>query len=257
MLFSSEYIKTPLKTLSDVEEIVKNVTTSIELGESTEAHENYALCLFLIIGFIKSKLVLPIEFIKREAPDFLLTLGDEQIIGLEHTIATTEKYKMDEKIFDTYPEGSLLELPYYSPNQKLPKKSRIAMRRPGEKLQSAGWGDYGMEKDWVLVISNNINQKTEVLNKKHYEKFPSNELIVEDESHVSSQKRLGKSISMLKENRLYLIREARLEFDKIHLVTEGHLIYDVFGEDLETSIRKNELCELWRQHVRSLNGRNK
>ena len=254
MLFSDNCKERVFSKVSDIGQIVEYVTGKTEIGRNTEAIENFIFCFFLIVCFIKSKIALPIKVQRRrkeQSPDFVLCYGVEQkLLGLEHTRATTEKYKRDMKVFEQYPEGSLLELPFYDPNDKLPKKSRIAMRKPGEKLRSPGWGDYGMEKAWILIISCAIDQKTEVLNKKHYEKFPSNELIVEDESHVSSHKRLGKSISMLRENHLRVTPEGQLEFDKVHIITEGHLIYDVFGEAFETSIQKTELYEMWQQHVR-------
>ena len=150
MFFSSECKEKFLTTLSDIGQVVKHVTCATELDDSTEAHENFVLSLYLIVAIVRAKLSLPINVVKREAPDFLLTHGDKlETIGLEHTAGTTEKYKMDDKIFAEYPEGSLLELPDYSPRRQLPKKSRIAMRRPGEKLQSPCWCDYGMEKDWT------------------------------------------------------------------------------------------------------------
>lgn len=251
MFFSSECKERFLATLSDIGQVVKHVTCATELDDSTEAHENFALSLFLIVGIVRAKLSLPINVVRRQSPDFLLTHGDKQeTIGLEHTTGTTEKYKMDEKIFDEYPEGSLLELPEYSPRRQLPKKSRIAMRRPGEKLQSPGWGDYEMEKDWTEVMSNAIEKKTRTLNKEHYARFRNNELIVEDTSHVSSQKRLPKSISMLRENRFCETVGRLAVFDKVHIVTEGILIYDVFGEALETSIRKDPLRKMWQRRTR-------
>ncbi len=251
MLFSGECKERVLTNVSDVEQIVECATGNIRPSRSAEAHENIAVCLFLIVGVVRYKIALPIKVLRREAPDFVLSSGIErEPIGLEHTRATSQKYMMDMSVFEQYPEGSLLELPFYSPNSRLPKKSRIAMRKPGEKLRSVGWGDYGMEKDWIVVMSGAIEQKTQLLNKEHYEKFRSNELIVEDESHVSFGKRLGKSISMLRENHSRTTPEGPLGFDKVHIITEGHLIYDVFGGALETSIQKTELHEMWQQYVR-------
>ena len=251
MLFSGECKERIFTKASDVGQIVECVTSVTEIGGHTDARENFAVCLFLIVCFAKSKMGLPIKVLRRQSPDFLLCYGAEQkLLGLEHTRATTEKYAMDMKGFEQYPEGSLLELPPYDPNEKLPKKSRIAMRKPGEKLISPGWGDYGMERAWIPVMSSCIEHKTEVLNKEHYEKFPSNDLIVEDESHVSVGKRLHQSISMLREKHLHAPVGGQCAFDKVHVVTEGRLVYDVFGEALETSIRPAQLHEMWDQHLR-------
>lgn len=251
MLFSGECKEHILSELSDVGQLVECVTGITEPRWTTEAHENIAACLFLIVAVVKSKIDLPIKVLRRQSPDFVLYYGAKQkLFGLEHTRATTEKYKRDMKVFEQYPEGSFLELPFYDSNGKLPKKSKIAMRKPGEKLISPGWGDYGMEKAWIPVMASCIKRKAKVLNQKHYEKFPSNELIVEDDSHVCSFKRLDKSISMLRENHSHMRSVGQFEFDKIHVITEGLLIYDVFGAALEMSIRRVQLREIWANYMR-------
>jgi len=252
MIFSNEHQPRTIATVSEIGQLVKYVTGEHKVPQRTEEHEEFALCLFLIAGFLESKLLLPINVVRREAPDFRLTFGDERtrsVIGLEHTMGTTEKYRMDQKIFDEYPQGSLLELPEYSPHRRLPKKSRRAMRRRGEKLQSDGWGDYGMEKDWAQVMSETIKKKNLLLKKRHYEKFRSNELIIEDTSHVSSFKRLPESIALLAQKCSHERAGECASFDKVHIITEGILIYDLFGEVLETSIRRNPLRETWHRHT--------
>lgn len=245
MLFSDEGNERMFTKASDVGQIVDCVTGRTEIGRNTEAIEDFAFCLFLIVCVVKSKIGLPIKVLRSQSPDFLLCYGPEQkLLGLEHTRSTTEKYAMDVKVFEQYPEGSLLELPYYSPNRKLPRKSRIAMRRPGEKLTSDGWGDYGMEHDCAQMIAEAIRKKTEKLNDANFERFPSNELIVQDVSHVSVLKRLDKTIELLREKHTSSYREFRTGFDKIHLITEHTFVYDVFKDSQTTSLHKNDLLTM-------------
>ena len=142
MLFSDKCKERIFSEVSDIGQVVECVTGKTEVGRNTEAIENFVFCFFLIVCFVKSRITLPIKVLRRQSPGFALCYGvEKKLLGIEHTRATNEKYKEDESIFKQYPEGSLLELPYYSPNRRLPKKSRIAMRKPGEKLMSNGWGD--------------------------------------------------------------------------------------------------------------------
>ncbi len=249
MLFSDECKERIFSEVSDIGQIVEYVTGKTEVGRNTEAIENFVFCFFLIVCFVKSKIALPIKVLRRrkeQSPDFILCYGiEKKLLGLEHSRATTEKYKEDESIFEQYPEGSLLELPYYSPSRRLPKKSRIAMRKPGEKLMSNGWGDYGMENDCAQLVTDAIDKKTEKLNAPHFEKFSSNELIVQDVSHVSSLKRLDKTIQLLREKDASSTKDARTKYDKIHLITEHSLVYDVFKDNETTSLKKDDLLKMW------------
>jgi hypothetical protein len=248
MLFSDEKNAAYFRNLSDVEILIVHLTQTCGLERDKEAHEDYSLCAFLTIGIIARKWSLPVTVIRRESPDFALTIGStDRTIGVEHTCATTEKYKMDESIAENYPEGTVMELAHYSPSARLPKKSKAGIKRPGQKLDSGGWGDYGMENDCAQVVADAIRKKAEKLNEAHFARFPSNELIVEDVSHVSSLKRLDKTIQLLREKHGSCQGKVRTRFDRIHLITEHSFVYDVFNDSQATSLHKDDLLAIWKR----------
>ena len=146
MLFSDTCKKITLNKKSDLNEIVKYVENFIpEKDDSKTAHESLSFYLFLIAAFKIQKLTFPVEIlkVKNESPDFRLSrINEELYLGIEHTRATVEKYKMDESELAKYPEGTLIELPYYNVNASPPKKCNIALKKPGEPLTSSGYGNY-------------------------------------------------------------------------------------------------------------------
>ncbi len=200
-------------------------------------HELRSLCIFLLAGIKTHKLETPVEILRGESPDFRFVVsGADVYLGLEHTRATVGKYKMDEKEFEEYPESSLMELPYYTLNGLLPNKSNIAMKMPGEELTSAGWGDYGMEKQWVEIIVHAIQKKTQVLNRTSFCRFAGDELIVEDDGPMSISYRFESAIDLLKKMPGELKLKDALTFDKIHIYSCDRLVYDVFGEGVVVDV---------------------
>lgn len=223
-----------------------------DLGEITSAylefvkdntgtgHELQSLCMFMLAGIKTHKIETPVEILKEQSPDFRFRkLGEEVYLGLEHTRATVAKYKMDESEFEKYPEGSLMELPYYTLNGSPAKRSNIALKKPGEELTSVGWGDYGIEKQWVEIIFDAIEKKTEALNKDSFAKFARNELLVEDDGPVSVFCRFDSTIRLLREKQPEHEFNQVLSYDKVHIYSCDKLIYDIFGEQIAVGIPKN------------------
>ncbi len=245
MLFSDG--NTCIRNLSDVGALIASLSQTGDPGRDKKAHEDYSLCAFVATGIIARNWPLPIVVTRRESPDFSLAIGSKgTTIGIEHTCATTEKYKMDEQFAESYPEGSLLELPYYSPSVHLPKKSRAAIKRPDQKLDSPGWGDYGMENDCAQIVADAIRKKTEKLNENHFVKFHSNELIVEDDSHVSFCKRLDKTLELLRDKCASCQTEGRMRFDEIHLFSEHCFVHNVFKDSQIISLHRDDLLTMWK-----------
>ena len=185
---------------------------------------------------------LPFDLYGGESPDFiLLDVNTELAIGLEHTKATVEKFKMDESEAKKYPPGSLIELPHYSVKSSPPKKSSEAIKKPGEKLTHSGWGDYGIEKQWSDIVLKTMTDKIELLNKPHFKKCSKNTLLIDDDSPspVSIDYRLKSSLDMLKSK--YFARKfgKSVLYDKYHILMGCNLIYDVFGEAIIIENKKS------------------
>ena len=87
----------------------------------------------------------PICIQKREGPDFELQIGEIKI-GLEHTRASCQALTYGEEKLEDYPEGSVLEIPDCQHITDSKESIKEVIRKPGERLQSTGWVDWGKEK---------------------------------------------------------------------------------------------------------------
>lgn len=245
MLFSDTGMKITLNKKSDLNEIVKYVGNFIpEKDDSKTAHESLSFYLFLIAAFKIQKLKFPVEILKNESPDFRLSrINEEPYFGLEHTRATLEKYKMDESELAKYPEGTHLEEEYYSVNDCPPKKSKIAVKKPGEPFTHPGYGNHGIEKKWTAIILDALKKKTHQLNTKTFKKYKRNELLIEDDSPAPVFCRFDNAIKILKNTYPQVKINEPLTYDKVHIYSGHSLIYDVFGETIVVDISKSQLTK--------------
>lgn len=245
MLFSDTCKKITLNKKSDLNEILKYVENFIpEKDDSKTTHESLSFYIFLIAAFKIKKVTFQVEILKveNESPDFRLSrINEEPYLGIEHTRATVEKYKMDESELAKCPEGSLIELPYYTVNNSPPKKSNIALKKPGEPLTSSGYGNYGVEKQWTEIILHSLKKKTQKLNEEKYKKYKRNELLIEDDSPTLVFHKFSNAIKILKKTYHQIKINEPLTYDKVHIFSDPILIYDVFGEKSVVDISKSKL----------------
>lgn len=243
MLFSDTCKKITLSKESDLNDIAKYIKYfTFEKDNSTNAHECKSFYLFLIAAFKIQKIILPVEILKNDSPDFRLSrINEEPFLGLEHTRATVEKYKMDEsELAKKYPEGSLMELPFYSTKSSPSKKSNIALKKPWEPLESSGYGNYGIEKQWTEIILHTLEKKTRKLNTERYKKYKRNELLIEDyDSPTCIFYRFDSAIKMLKNTYSQKTNNELLTYDKVHVYSCHRIIYDVFRETIIVDISKS------------------
>ena len=98
MLFSDTCKKITLNKKSDLNEIIKYVENFIpEKDDSKTTHESLSFYIFLIAAFKIKKVTFQVEILKveNESPDFRLSrINEKPYLGIEHTRATVEKYKM-------------------------------------------------------------------------------------------------------------------------------------------------------------------
>ena len=240
-----------LNKKSDLSEIVKYVENFIpEKDDSKTAHESLSFYLFLIAAFKIQKLTFPVEILKveNESPDFRLSrINEEPYLGIEHTRATVEKYKMDESELAKYPEGTHLEVEYYSVNDSPPEKSNISIKKPGKPFKHPGYCDYGIEKQWTEIILHSLAKKTQGLNTKKFKKYKRNELLIEDDSPAPLLLyRLNDAIMILKKTQAQIKLKESLTYDKVHICSCHSLIYDVFGETNIVSVYVSQLMKYLR-----------
>ncbi len=187
--------------------------------------DNELYCILMYVRYLYSihrKFPIHIDS-KRKGPDFELQIGEIEI-GLEHTRASCQALTYGKVKLEDYPEGSKLEIPdcqHITPSKEAIKE---VIRKPGEQLQSVGWGNWGKEKFLIEVILNSIKEKTKKLN-QNYEIYPSNELIVYD--NISIPVRWNYVMSELKKQ---YTRTSGRNFDKIHLIAKDKLSYDIMSK---------------------------
>ncbi len=188
--------------------------------------DNELYCMLMYVRYLYSihkKFPIHIDP-DRESPDFELQIGEIKI-GLEHTRASCQALTYGEEKLEDYPEGSMLEIPDCQYITASKESIKEVIRKPGERLQSAGWGDWGPEKFLIEVVLDSIKKKTKKLN-QNYKIYPSNELIVYDNLDLIGM-RWEYVMPELKEQ--YTKISSR-NFDKIHLIAEGKLKYDIVSK---------------------------
>lgn len=160
----------------------------------------------------------------RERPDFVFRIGDD-VIGLEHTRASCQALTYGEKKLEDYPEGSMLEVPDCQHVKASKESIKEVIRKHGEQLQSIGWGDWGKENFLIEVVLNSIKTKTKKLN-QNYEIYHSNELIIYDNIFILGVDR----DYVMSELKKQYTETNRRNFDKIHLIVEDKLCYDIMSK---------------------------
>lgn len=247
MLFSENCKEIIIRKESNLKEIIEFIINGFAptMNNDKTIHENFSLYIFLIALHKISKLKFPIKVINREHPDFFIKIGKNEDIGLEHTIATIEQYKIALSEFKKYPQGSFIQPTFYSPTKKLPqKKSDIGIKKPGEEVTGPGYTGFQIENEWAIIMLKAIQDKTYLLNYEHFKKYETNELIIQDHTPVSGFQFLDKSIEMLKKLYFQTTFNKSQEFDKIHIFSGNNLIYDVFGKIEIVDISKSELKKI-------------
>ncbi len=176
MLFSETIKEIGFNQESDLKIIVEHLKDfTFQEDDGSKIHEFFCLYIFLIGSFKLGKLFFPVKIISKESPDFAVIYKDQnKEIGLEHTKATLESFKIAESELKNHPEGSFLELCYYSPFVKIPKKqSDIGIVYPKEHLKGEGWNGDQVEHEWTEIILSAIKKKTQLLNEVHFCKIRS------------------------------------------------------------------------------------
>ncbi len=247
MLFSETTKEIILNQPRDLKEVIEHLKGfKFQEGDKSKIHEEFCLYIFLVGCFKISKLPFPIKVISNESPDFIfIEINKNKEIGIEHTRGTLESYKIAESELKKHPENSLIELCYYSPFTKLPKKkSDIGIIVPGDRVKAEGWYGDQVEQEWAEIILDSIKNKVHLLNEAHFERKEENQLIIEDDSPVDFVKRENQAIDILKRKYNQTIFAEKTTFDKIHIFSNCTLIYDIFRECLRVDLHKKELPNL-------------
>ncbi len=244
MLFSEIITELKFNQASDLKMVVDHLKSfTFQEDDGSKIHEFFCLYIFLVGSFKLERLYLPIKIISRESPDFTVIYENQnREIGIEHTKATIESYKIAESELKKHPEGSVIELCHYSPFVKMSKKqSDVGIISPKSPLKGEGWSGNQVEYEWAETILNAIKKKVEVLNEPHFEVKANNALFIEDDSPVEFVKHEDDAIKVLKEKYIQVTFSEKYLFNNVHIFSNGTLIYDIFGECIKIGLRKKEL----------------
>ena len=199
-------------------------------GRISDHRERYSLKIYMEKRADMDNLMYPVTVMKHETPDFIITQEDHIPRGLEHSEATTEAFQQISTRFESSPKDSLLEVSYFSERKRSRKYYNQAIKEPGQDLN--GLPSYGdaWEKEWVDIVINVINSKTEKLNKPSYTKCDTHELMIYDNSHVMVK--IDKALDILynKYNKWKFLNDHINKFDIISVIYNQQLYYDVFIE---------------------------
>jgi hypothetical protein len=119
----------------------------------------------------------PVKLTKRERPDWLLELEDERI-GCEITEAVSSEKLKAESLPEADAEETVVDVSLFKHGQNqrsLDELREIASRK---KLSGSGWAGDSVEKEYAEIVQDVAQKKTATLNKKGFEKFDQNWLLI-------------------------------------------------------------------------------
>ena len=242
VLFSNITDKILIKEQAELDSIEKFILdNNLSENRTSRHHEIYTLYLFIIAKQKQAKLNYPCQITKRESPDFLIEMGNE-LIGLEHTIATLESFQIAKTDWERYPIDSAIEISHNLINNEPSKKiADIGIKLSNDELTGAPiYGEKDV-KEWLAIIFTQLVKKNIHFKDKNYEIFPSNELIIEVQSPHKISKKHRFATAFLRDTISKTNRITKLHYDKIHIFSQNDIVYDLMGSSEIIHLRKNNL----------------
>jgi len=163
---------------SDLLKQLSNIDISVPLrseGRTKEHCERWSICRWLSTY---PGLNFPVTLMHREKPDFYLRTGNQEI-GIEHTEAIPEDYAHATVISEKRNDKSVVDMSLFKWGQKREANEiyEIASRT---KLTGPGWDGDSPEYEWVSAIFEIAENKTILLRKDDFVKYPTNYLLIYD-----------------------------------------------------------------------------
>lgn len=169
----------------------------------------------------------PVTIRKHETPDFIITQKSQSTIGLEHTEATTEPFQQTSADFERSPDGSLLEVGYFSDPNLTREEYKRAIKKPGQKLDGPPSYGNAWEKEWTSIITTAFINKIIKLNRPNYTLCDRNELLIYNNTHVMANMEIA--LPLLKSKLILLLAPSPREkvFNVISVINDIDLYYDI------------------------------
>ncbi|HLA04869.1 MAG TPA: hypothetical protein VJZ16_02685 [Syntrophales bacterium] len=204
-------------------------------GRTKDHSERYAIAHLLSALVGKDRLSYPICLIRRERPDFLLTLDTAQI-GIEHTEAVPQNEAHRTVLREQGNGPDVFFISHHRPGET--KKSAKKLVEEIEVNQAGdGWVSDSVETEWADAMSHFMKQKLATLQKEGFERFEQDWLLIYDNWPLPALDR-RKAANFLQT----LVNESAVlkEFARIYIIT-GKFILEISNERIQLF----EINDLW------------
>lgn len=221
-----------LSALSDIDVSVPRRSE----GRTKEHTERYAIAHLLSTLSRNGVLAYPLCLVRRERPDFLLTLGTMQI-GIEHTEAVPQNEAHKTVLREKVNGPDVFFISHHQAGER--KKSTKELVGEIETNQAGdGWAGDSVEREWASAMFHFIEQKVATLRKDGFTKFEQNWLLIYDNWPLPAVDRHN-AADFLQQ----LIDESSIlnEFARIDIIT-GKYVLNVSNEHSELY----EINDLWK-----------
>jgi hypothetical protein len=224
-----------LHTAHNSEELLsslRDIDISVPLrseGRLTDDVERWVVCRLLSTLATSNELPYPISLIKRERPDFQLTLGTV-LAGIEVTEATSRNYAAFSALAEREFPDALLEPSHF--RWGAPELSTKEMRELLKQSQLSGtpWAGDAPEREWALYMESVVNAKHAKLAKAGFQQYQFNWLSIYDNIPGVIVK-LEKAVRFLAE-KLEAIWQSTPMFDALY-IESGRTIVRIKPEGIE------------------------
>jgi hypothetical protein len=240
-----EFLISDCSKILDIRDFLRENRNNPDISHKA-IDELYSLYIYLHNLCDSEYFSLPFLAQKPDPPDFVL---NQQVkghkTGIEVVTSATQSEKSAWGIIKKKQEECphkefLIEIPEYVPDANIDLKDKNerekGIRELKEPLISDGFGDYGKEKAWMKCISQRLNEKICKLNKKYFQKYQRNELIIYDDTEYFPN--MDYIISHPSNFQQEYKSSPKVNFDSVHIIMNVvHLfIADVFGQFIRLNI---------------------
>jgi len=147
-------------------------------GRTTEHVEVYVIAHLLSCLVKKGLIVYPVSLIKRERPDFLLTMN-QKTIGIEHTEAVPQNASHKAALIEKSCGPKVRYITHHTPGEPN-KKRKDLIKEIEENKAGEGWTGDSVEREWAKAMEHFVSNKRNNMQKEGFSLFNENWLLIYD-----------------------------------------------------------------------------
>lgn len=207
------------KSKSELSTLLANLDISVpprSEGRTKEHTERYAISFLLSTLNDCGRVNFPMSLIRRERPDFLLSVNGLKI-GIEHTEAISQNEAQKDVLRDKIECSDVHFLSHAIPGE--PKRSsKTLIEEILNDEAGEGWHGDAVEREWASAMSYSAKTKLTKVVKPGFERFQHDWLIIYDNWHLPALK-LEEGVTYLSE--LLVESGAFQEFQLVFVLSGG------------------------------------